>query len=578
MKTGNGRVALAVMLALVLTALMPVITADTDDSYGADDGSSDYYYGQLGAKAKVVYDKVLAKAESLDPADCKIEFVESDFPGNKYPTVADGTKAFYAFYYDHPEIFWVTNGFGYEYVGDSMTSITLNCTAGNAADLAEQKAAVESAVGKITIDGEFTYDKVKQIHNWIVENCSYNSEAVGDEEAVEAHNIYGIFVQKTAVCEGYARAFMYLCQMNDIDTIVSIGDGISKSGSEAHMWNYIKMEDDVWYCMDVTWDDPLVNGSDSGKVYYNYFLKGTESEYNDYAFTESHADNISKYSLEIPELSEEAYRFQPDGTEFITGILCEKNASGDLSDSYTMQVADISTIREDIGSGGEVLVRTASFQFRISCADLKTIEDTLTAASITEVTFGGTVQTEEIKVWTQYDFLESVSFLYDQTKEVKTYTPTISTGDISSLGLDEMEIGIAAEFQQLDLSFFLTAWDVSDPELPKTVKSTYDDGYQCVTVSSIGTYCPGNNPLSPGLDVPFLYIIGVLALIVVVILLFIRHLIKGRSIKKLAKGMARSRKNMQHYGKLYEEGELSRKERKAYRKALKIAAKNGNSE
>ena len=70
---------------------------------------------------------------------------------------------------------------------------------------------VNTAVSKITIDGEFTYDKVKQIHDGIVENCTYDSAAVGKDKP-EAHSIYGIFVHGTAVCEGYAKAFMYMCQ------------------------------------------------------------------------------------------------------------------------------------------------------------------------------------------------------------------------------------------------------------------------------------------------------------------------------------------------------------------------------
>ncbi len=577
MKTKSRMMTLAVVLALALTVFLPVID-DTDDSYGAETVFFKYY-SQLGDSEEVVYDKILNNATAQNPiaGEVAVDFDPSDFPDDEYPTEVEVEKAFYAFYYDHPEVFWVANNHILTKSGSDVTGVTLKYTAENASELAAEKSAVDKAVSKITVDGEFTYDKVKQIHNWIVENCRYDTEAVGDKDAVEAHNIYGIFVDKAAVCEGYARAFMYLCQKNDIDCIVSIGEGVSDDGSEAHMWNYVQMEDGAWYCMDVTWDDPLVNGSDSGKVYYSYFLKGTDSERSGYKFSESHVDQMnSKNSLNIPStLSKTEYRFQPDGTEYVSLELCSKSASGDYSDSYTLQVADIPSIRESIGTSGEVLIRTAAFQFRISCADLKTVETTLTAASITEVTFGGTVAKQETKVWTQYDFLESVSFLYEQTKELDACTPTISTGDISSLGLEKMEIGIAAEFESLDLPFFLRVWDISNPELPQTIDSEYTDGYQCFTVSSIGTYASGNNPLSPGLDIPFLFIIGALVLLVIVILLLIKKLIKGRKVKKMAKTMAKSKKNMQHYRQMYEDGEMSKMQRKAYRKAVKIAEKKG---
>ena len=47
---------------------------------------------------------------------------------------------------------------------------------------------------------------------------------------------------------------------------------------ESHAWNCIQLGD-VWYQVDVTWDDPIIigNGKLTNKSKYKYFLKGTKT-------------------------------------------------------------------------------------------------------------------------------------------------------------------------------------------------------------------------------------------------------------------------------------------------------------
>ena len=67
------------------------------------------------------------------------------------------------------------------------------------------------------------------------------------------------------VCEGYARAFKMACDRLSIPCILISGLG----NGENHMWNYVQMEDGKWYGVDVTWNDStgLVN---------RYFLVGKD--------------------------------------------------------------------------------------------------------------------------------------------------------------------------------------------------------------------------------------------------------------------------------------------------------------
>ena len=165
----------------------------------------------------------------------------------------------------------------------------------------------------------------------------------------------------------------------------------------------------------------------------------------------------------------------------------------------------------------------------------------------------------------------------DYEKDVTLFTPTISTGDIASLGLSEITIGLKTDMQQLDLNIFMYVWDYTDPDSPQKIKATYDGTYENFTVDKLGSaYCAGNNPVTPAVDIPFVLLIGALVLAVIFILLLFKALFKHRKIKKMARTMAKSQRNMQHYKQLYDDRELSSNERKAYLKAVKIYKKNQN--
>ena len=54
------------------------------------------------------------------------------------------------------------------------------------------------------------------------------------------------------VCAGYAKMMKLQCNKYGIPCVLVTG--VTDSG-EYHMWNYIQMENGVWYAVDATWDD-----------------------------------------------------------------------------------------------------------------------------------------------------------------------------------------------------------------------------------------------------------------------------------------------------------------------------------
>ena len=89
-----------------------------------------------------------------------------------------------------------------------------------------------------------------------------------------------------------------------IPCILGIGKGTNSQGNtENHAWNYVEL-DGNWYAIDVTWDDPITNGSwfvDNNK----YFLKGENDFNKDHVLSGQFTEN-GKF-FEYPEISKTNY-------------------------------------------------------------------------------------------------------------------------------------------------------------------------------------------------------------------------------------------------------------------------------
>lgn len=150
-------------------------------------------------------------------------------------------------------------------------------------------AALKSKVNSIkaSIPKTSDYDKVKYIHDYIINHCRYNTNAVSNSDAYPtAFTAYGALVEGSAVCEGYAKAFSLLCNEVGVEALLVTGKG----SNQPHMWNMVKCNGQ-WYHMDVTWDDPVSQGGEDS-LQYTYFNVTTAQ------ITKDHV--IDNTSLNVP--------------------------------------------------------------------------------------------------------------------------------------------------------------------------------------------------------------------------------------------------------------------------------------
>ena len=138
-----------------------------------------------------------------------------------------------------------------------------------------------------TIKEKAKFERIKAVHTWMIRNIRYDyANYKGNSIPKSSYTVEGALLKKECVCAGYAAAFQKLMTAYNIPCKVVSG----KAGGGGHAWNMVRL-DGKWYHVDVTWDDPIVNGgNENSKLHYTYFLKSTA-----YMFAHNHTFTVSKY-------------------------------------------------------------------------------------------------------------------------------------------------------------------------------------------------------------------------------------------------------------------------------------------
>ncbi len=146
-------------------------------------------------------------------------------------------------------------------------------------------------------------------HDWIASRVVYNpvianrtdneagswTSEYGDTFTYSLHQFgsYGVFVERDAVCEGYAAAFTVLMNRAGVSSCVVHCNEIQ------HSWNLVQVGGQ-WYQIDCTWDDPIYLdgvGDYAGHIGRGNFLR------SDAVFCDNHADSIywdTEYDYSCP--------------------------------------------------------------------------------------------------------------------------------------------------------------------------------------------------------------------------------------------------------------------------------------
>ena len=176
-------------------------------------------------------------------------------------------------------------------------------------------------------------DKLIAYRVAICDLVEYDEVAAGDETTPygDPWQIISVFDEDTStnvVCEGYSKAFKYLCDLTSFDNGISCicvtGMMSGGTGAGAHMWNIVSMENGKNYLVDVTNCDAGAIGANdqlflvgyaSGSVEEGYTFKCRNmfAQYTDVIYAYD-AETLFLFDYELT-ISDEAYT--PSNYEYV---------------------------------------------------------------------------------------------------------------------------------------------------------------------------------------------------------------------------------------------------------------------
>lgn len=205
----------------------------------------------------------------------------------------DSARLFHYLAADCPyEFFWRGNSLGCEWSSieitddtryfDVMFYITVSEEFSSTNEYTVSSDAV--ALGKVAISNaakivakyENTSD-LEKLQGYVKEICSLNTYNEGDTFSSAYHQLIYVFDRDpntNVVCEGYAKAFKYLCDLSAFDKDIRCYIVTGQN----HMWNVVQI-DGKNFLVDATWQD-FVTCPDG-----DYFLAGGASSNDSQSFT-----------------------------------------------------------------------------------------------------------------------------------------------------------------------------------------------------------------------------------------------------------------------------------------------------
>ena len=151
--------------------------------------------------------------------------------------------------YDNPELFHVDfRQMRFISTGQSSYAEPDYLYLPDAADALRTR--MEAAASNILAQAEGMAEQEKELylHDYLIHHGAYGERA---DRRCDAHNIRGALLDGLCVCEGFAKAFKYLCDAAHIPCIQAVGE--LKDAGGRHAWNIVRIGLRTYH-VDVTHD------------------------------------------------------------------------------------------------------------------------------------------------------------------------------------------------------------------------------------------------------------------------------------------------------------------------------------
>jgi len=211
-----------------------------------------YYYRQLNAEEKSVYDGLCAGFTALAPV-VRVRRLDGQ-------RLAD---VFTVLRLDNPLLFYVP-AFSWRFDGRAEHVEILPQYLFDKGKIRDQQRSLSRRIQRLTLPLAELDDwgREKAIHDFILENVRYDKL-----KKAYSHEIIGPLGQGVGVCEGIAKTVKVLCDAAGVPCIVALCEAAPELGIQyRHAWNLVQTGG-RWHHLDATFDNSL----QAGTPRYDYF-------------------------------------------------------------------------------------------------------------------------------------------------------------------------------------------------------------------------------------------------------------------------------------------------------------------
>lgn len=288
-----------------------------DDEYSSDaalDGSRPVYAGRVSnvyqkGELMTVEEKEAVLAAMADETKSKV--INDIYEGAKsylslseavpqmmidlqqYNLTPDDLQVcFQALLNNYPDMYYVNRQYTYTNFGEGLVDacyISFDMTPEEASETQTQIDAEVDNILSLMQEGMSRADEIVVVNDYFTHHYTYDTEHFENPGDYTRHyTIPALFLDKTAVCQGFGLGFQYVMQKLNIPCITV------QSTEMNHLWNLVQAKEgsDNWYHIDVTWNTDWVN---TGQ--FTFFLK-SDDEFK----------NLTVYGNTYPH-----YNYTPDG-------------------------------------------------------------------------------------------------------------------------------------------------------------------------------------------------------------------------------------------------------------------------
>lgn len=172
---------------------------------------------------------------------------------------------------NHPDMYYVSMLYDYTIFEDGEIAEFYPTYLLTRDEMVETQNEIDNEVDKILAEiepGMSRMDQITAVTNYFTDNYTYDYEHYQNPGKYEKHyKITALFMDKTAVCEGFGLGFQYVMEKINIPCVTV------QSPSMGHLWNLVQAKEgsENWYHIDSTWNAQW--GGDNKINPYIFFMK-----------------------------------------------------------------------------------------------------------------------------------------------------------------------------------------------------------------------------------------------------------------------------------------------------------------